>query len=300
MHLRATALLGLIAIAPRLAAQASPPIDTSGVKLLADETFHSQSFQPIRIFLASGRRYRVQFSEPNITLQLRSYEGKQLPMIMNVNYDSDASGRTDLELRPRVDGEFEFKPVYVYAGRPVRFQLWVMLRADEVPPAAPHAEGGRIAFGLEVAAGSHGKYDNSVDSYGEAGGTATVCAAVRGLGGLSGRLWGCALGVEVEGGSSEGNFTYIFLEPRFRFLGGGGGFPLELGGALRLGAGGDADGRSGGKYGIGVYTSYQPGRANGGGLSAIATVLSQRVNASDPNESGAAAVTWSVGLGWFF
>lgn len=301
MRFRAIALLGLLAFAPqRSSAQASPPNDTTGTRLLADLTFHSQTFEPIRLFLSSGRKYRVQFSEPNIVLQLRSFEGKQLPMVMNVNYESDAAGRTDLELRPRVDGEFEFKPVYVYAGRPIRFQIWVLPLPSDMAQMATAPADGRMEFGAEFSIGSHGAFDNSDEHYGDAGGTVTGCATIRGIGGISGRLWGCMLGFEIEQGSTDGSFKYLYTEPRFRIVGGGGGFPGEVGVLLRLGAGDDSDGRTGSKYGFGVYGAYQPRSADGGGFSLIGSLQSQRVNASDPDASGAAAWSGSVGLGWFF
>jgi hypothetical protein len=300
MTLRRLPLLGLLLLAPALAAQTSPPPDGPGSRLLVDVTFHSQTYEPIRIFLASGRKYRAQVTEPNLILQVRSYEGKQLPMVVSVNLGADASGRSDVELRPRVDGEFELSPIYVYAGRPVRFQLWALPLPDEVPAKVATPVTGGLEFGLELSAGSHGEFQGSLENYGEAGTSLTACGAFRGVGGVAGRLWGCAVGVEVEEGATDGNFTYVYTEPRFRFLGGAGGFPIEGGVVLRLDFGDAKDGRGAGKYGFGLYAGYQQWRTNGGGLTLIGSLISFRVNASDPNASGASAWSGNLGLGYFF
>lgn len=299
--LRTLSLVGLLAIARPLGAQSSPPVDGPGSRLVADVTFHSQTYEPIRLFLESGRKYRAQFTEPNIVLQLRSYDGKQLPMVVSVNLGPDPSGKTDLELRPRVDGEFEFRPVYVYPGRPIRFQLWMLPRPEERTAAdGPPPSTSGVELGLELSLGAHGAYTNSTENYGDEGGSLTACAAIRGIGGVAGRLWGCMLGVESEEGKTMGRITYVYSEPRFRFIGGGGGFPIEGGVILRLGMGDQANGRASGKYGFGVYSAYQQRREGGGGLSIIGSLISQRVNATDPNASGASAWGGSLGLGWYF
>src|SRR5690242_16365049 len=94
----ALCIAAALAAAIPLSAQA-PTRDRPG--LLADETFSEGGFEPVRVFLARGTIYRVEFSEPAVILSMRSWESKPLPFVVTVNLGPDATGRTNYELRPQ-------------------------------------------------------------------------------------------------------------------------------------------------------------------------------------------------------
>lgn len=293
------ALAGSLLLASVLQAQEAPKDTTArGRTLVTDLTFHSNSYEPIRLFLMGGRVYRAQFTQPDIVLQMRSYEGKQLPMIVSVNLGPDASGRTDLEVRPRMDGEYEFRPTYVYEGNPIRFQLWLEPKPEEAEPRNAHTAVQGVEFGTELSVGLHGAYENGIYNYGGKGGSLSGCVTIRNLGGEQGRLWGCMLGVEFEKAGGDSAWTYLFLQPRVRIL--GGTSALSGGAILHLASGSASHGRASGKYGMGLYIGYQERRENGGGWTVTGSLLTLRVNASDATSSGAGSWAANIGVGRFF
>jgi hypothetical protein len=293
----ALALTGSLLAASLLQAQ-DAPVDSTSRVLVTELTFHSSTYEPIRLFLAGGRIYRAQFTQPELLLQMRSYEGKQLPMIVSVNLGPDASGRTDFEIRPRMDGEYEFRPVYVYAGTPIQFQLW--LEPKERDPAGPSvaAASQGVEFGVEVSAGVHGAYENGIYHYGAAGGSLSACGAIRNIGGAEGRLWGCFAGVELEKAGGDSTWTYLYMQPRLRLLGTRSSF--DGGVLLHVATGTVAHGRASGKYGVGLYAGYRERRVDGGGWTALGTLTLLTVSGSDATASGAGSWGANFGVGRYF
>jgi hypothetical protein len=292
------ALAGSLVLASVLQAQEAPK-DTTTRTLITDLTFHSNSYEPIRLFLAGGRIYRAQFTQPDIVLQMRSYEGKQLPMIVTVNLASDASGRTDFEIRPRMDGEYEFRPVYVYSGNPIRFQLWLEPRPGEGEHLSARTAVQGVEFGAELSVGVHGSYENGANNFGGKGASYSGCVTVRNLGGEQGRIWGCMLGVEFEMAGGDTAWTYLFIQPRIQILGGGAS-TFNGGVAIHIASGSASHGRAAGKYGMGIYAGYRERREAGGGWTVTGSLLGFRVNADDAASSGAGSWGATFGVGRYF
>jgi hypothetical protein len=291
------ALAGVLLAASPLQAQVAAPDSTSRVQI-TDLTFHSSSYEPIRLFLAGGRIYRAQFSQPEIILQMRSYEGKQLPLVVSVNLGPDASGRTDFEVRPRMDGEYEFRPVYVYEGNPIRFQLWLEPKTrDPAGPSVAEASQ-KVEFGVELSAGLHGAYENGADHYGAKGGSLAGCATIRNIGGEQGRLWGCFFGIELEKAGGDSSWVYLYMQPRLRLI--GGTSPFDAGVLFHVSTGTAGHGRASGKYGVGFYTGYRERRAAGGGWTALGSLSLLRVNPENAGAPGAGSWGASFGVGRFF
>ena len=291
------ALAGTLFAASLMQAQ-DAPVDSTAKVLVADLTFHSNSYEPIRLFLAGGRIYRAQFTQPDIILQMRSYEGKQLPMVVSVNLGPDASGRTDFEIRPRMDGEYEFRPVYVYDGNPIRFQLWLEPVPGVGDQVNAHNAVQGVEFGAEVSVGLHGAYENGPNAFGGSGGAISGCVTVRNLGGEQGRFWGCMLGVEFEKAGGDTAWTYLFVQPRLQVLGGTSSF--NGGVVIHIASGSASHGRAAGKYGMGLYAGYRERRQGGGGWTVTGSLLALRVNASDAAATGAGSWGANFGIGRYF
>ena len=186
---------------------------------LADFTFHPGSFDPIRYFLQRGVIYRVQFSEPNIVLEMRSYEGKQVPFVRYVNSGPDATGRTDFELSPNDDGEIEFRQVGGVSGTATRFQLWRIEQRTATTPMEPVTEAAGLEVGIIGRLGAHGAYIDREFTYADNGGVVEACVAFRGGSGVFDRLGGCVFGLSYEMGGARSKLTFAFIEPRLRILG---------------------------------------------------------------------------------
>jgi hypothetical protein len=286
-----------------------PPTARGAPALLADATFTPGTFEPIRIFLARGIVYRAEFSEPGIQVEMRSYEGKSLPFVLSVNYGADVSGRTIVELRPQVDGEIEFRPVFVASGRAVRFQLWNVLDDHTRDLADEPGEHTPWEFGLMAEFGSHGRYVNRLVTYGHSGSTSAACVAIRRGPGILRRAWGCVLGVESDDGGLDGRIAYLYVEPRVRVIGGrrpgrptiDAGVLLRFAGRITEQTGTVVEDPSGPTtYGVGLYAGAQYWESGGGGWTIAGSVHLQQITSRAEGSSGAGTTVAQLTVGRFF
>jgi hypothetical protein len=308
---RWTAILCTIGLtASSLAAQGpARPAARGAPSLLADATFHPGAYEPVRVFLAKGFKYRVEFSEPGIQLEMRSYEGKALPFVLQVNYGADVSGRSVFELRPQVDGEIEFRPVFVESGRAIRFQLWDASTDHSNEPSGDPTDTLSHEFGLMVEAGSHGAYVNQLDSYGGKGSSSAACLAIRTGPGILARVWGCIAGLELATGGIGGTVPWLYMEPRVRFVGSRrpGGVRVDGGALLRLAVRATSskltvaqDPSGTALDGIGIYAGVQTMEAGGGGWTLVASLQAQHLSSRASGSSGADTKAFRITFGRFF
>ena len=309
---RRTALCLMIAAvaALPLSAQRTPGPNRDAPALLADETFSEGGYDPVRVFLARGTVYLVEFSEPAVLLSMRSWEGKPLPFVVTVNLGPDATGRTNYELRPQVDGVIEFKPELVQSGKAVRFRLWSLgdgshadyLASDARPPV-------RWEFGFMVERAHHGEYVNSLYRYAEAGSSTSICAAMRYGPGILERVWGCMVGIDWETGGAEFRTKYLYTEPRIRALETqlANGVRLEAGISMRYGkrlaepVKADTVERVGtALYSLGGYAGLQLRERTIGTWTLLASLNAQHVTGRSDKANGAGTTAFRVSLGKFF
>ena len=302
--------LALSLLAPALSAQgAQRPVARGAPSLLADATFHPGAYEPVRVFLARGTKYRVEFSEPGIQMDMRSYEGKALPFIIDVNYGADVSGRSVFELRPQVDGVVEFRPAFVESGRAVRFQLWNAATDHSRDATNDPTDSLPLEFGVMVEAGSHGAYVNQLMNYGDKGSSTAACFALRTGPGILSRVWGCAAGIEIAGGGIGGAVPWFFIEPRVRLVGSRrrGGIRLDSGVLLRLAkrardnkrpVAQDPSGEA--LDGVGIYAGVQTLESGSGGWGLVASLQAQHISSRASGSSGADTKSFRVTFGRFF
>jgi hypothetical protein len=322
LDMKVTSIMATVIL---MAARATPLAAQQSANwvLLEDVTYHAGDFQPFRIFLARSLRYRAQFSEPNVVLEMRSYEGKSLPFVRNVdnaNTGPDAAGRTQVELAPTTDGIIEFRAVDGVPGTATHFQLWQIAPGLEgaadssIAPSRPLP----IEFGIIATAGKHGPYDLRDSSFIDGGAVIEGCLAVRGGPGAFERLGGCVIGFSHQGGYPSGTLDLVFFEPHIRLL----GAPLRVGRTIDAGVllrVTDYVGHqhpdslassisSGFNLGVGLFGAIESRRAGRGGAEVnAAVVLDQLVGAGRPGvaftttpRSTANTVIFRIGGGWFF
>ncbi|HWA40042.1 MAG TPA: hypothetical protein VG712_00425 [Gemmatimonadales bacterium] len=295
-----------LATATPLSAQAP---DRDRPALLADETFSEGGFDPVRVFLARGTVYRVEFSEPAVILSMRSWESKPLPFVVTVNLGPDATGRTNYELRPQVDGVIEFKPEYVQSGKAVRFRIWSLGDGSHGVHAAAAHRPVRWEFGVMVERAHHGAYVNSIIRYAEAGGSSSICAAIRNGPGILERLWGCIVGLDWETGGAEFRTKWMYTDPRIRVVQQqlANGVRVEAGISMRYGqrlaepTKADTVERIGtSMYSVGGYAGLQLRERTIGTWTILATMNAQHVSGRNDKANGAGTTAFRLTLGKFF
>lgn len=187
------------------------------MQLLEDVTYHAGGFEPFRIFLARGVKYRAEFSEPNVIMQMRSYEGKSVPFARLIGDGPDVSGATTYEIVPNSDGVIEFRAVDAIPGTATRFRLWEVKEPVEEVAGESHAP--PVEFGVLLRAGEHPAYVTDSFTYAHSGKVAEGCLAIRGGGGILARLGGCIVGFSHLTGGNRYVLDFAFTEPRFRIIG---------------------------------------------------------------------------------
>lgn len=171
--------------------------------------------EPYRVFLAKGVVYGASFSQPGVSIRMRSYAGKQLPFVVALSQLEDASGRSEFEIYPQSDGEIEFLAVFTAIDAPARFHLWRDARATARGQRS--AAEGFWEIGVEAFVAHLGRPSVDGDPIGESGTSYGGCFSFRNGPGVLGRLNGCAFGMEVTSGEGEViDRSRFFIEPRFR------------------------------------------------------------------------------------
>lgn len=310
---RSATLVALALLSRTPIAAAQHPAD---LVLLEDRTYHGGDFEPFRIFLARGLKYRVEFSEPNVVLQMRSYEGKSVPFARLIGDGPTASGETDYEIVANSDGVIEFRAVDGVPGTATRFRLWQVGPHRELPPDSTGAAS--LEFGAILRGGAHLPFLSDSFTYAHAGAVIEGCVALRGGGGILQRLGGCVLGYEHLSGGLHYNLNFVFVEPRFRILGPPlrTGTSLSAGGVVRISSFvGTFDSSATApplgaraRAAIGLYGAFDQRGTSGGGWQVEAEMLIENISADldplgsvptrRPGSSEAASVR--VGGGWFF
>lgn len=306
---RALVVAALLLAASPSTAQVTPAPTRDTPALLADETFSEGGFDPIRVFLARGNVYLVEYSEPAVLLSMRSYEGKPLPFVVTVNLGPDASGRTNYELRPQVDGVIEFRPEYVASGKAVRFRIWSLGDGSHGGYVAVEHRPVRWEFGVMVERAHHGEYVNSIIRYAEPGSSTSLCAAIRRGPGILERVWGCLLGIDWETGGAEFRTKWMYTDPRIRVL------ERPLANGVRVEAGismrfanrlsepmkADTIERIGtSMYSVGGYAGLQLRERTIGTWTLLATMNAQHVSGRNDKATGAGTTAFRLTLGKFF
>ena len=250
-------LASLLCIPVALTAQSPPPppADTGDVTLL-DVTLHPGEYEPHTLFLQKGVVYRVSFSGPGVEVRLRSYQQKQLPFVVPITSEVDASGSTEYELYPQSDGDIEITEVFNGLKVPVTLRLWRDARATE--RGRRSADEGFWELGIDALAGWHGAFKAGAPGAAGQGGTIGGCLGVRNGPGPLGFLNGCIFGIERLASSSSSGF-FLFTEPEIRLSNKrrtDSGWRFEWGLIVRYASfGSDDDGGNleGGSFGYGAY-----------------------------------------------
>lgn len=302
-------LLAAGTAAPLTAQRAAPPPSRDHPGLLADETFSEGGFDPVRVFLARGTIYRAELSEPALVLNMRSWESKPLPFIIDITHGADVSGRTVYELRPQVDGVVEFKPEVVTSGKAIRFRIWSLGDGSRGEYLATESPPVRWEFGVMLERAHHGEYVNSVIRYAEAGSSTSICAAIRKGPGILERVWGCVIGLDWETGGAEFRTNWVYTDPRIRVL------ERELANGARIEAG--ISMRYGQRlaepikpdsvehigismYSVGAYAGLQLHERTIGTWTILATMNAQHVGGRNDKAPGAGTSVFRLTLGKFF
>ena len=305
-------LIGVTLLPRALAAQGP------GWTLLADRTYHGGSFEPARIFLARRFKYRLEFSEPGVLIQMRSYEGKSVPFARLLGDGPGVSGETQFELAPNSDGIIEFNAVDGVAGVATRFRVWQLPEPAEVEVPSDDIGGSPVEFGVIIHGGAHLPYLADSFTYAHQGSVGEGCLAIRGGSGILERLNGCIVGYARLSGGFRYALAFTFTEPRFRIV----GSPVHQGLTLSAGALLRFSGFSGtwendpksppissrGRLGGGVYVALDQRGAHRHGFRADAELLVDGVGAETDGPSGPStpqpgtshAASIRVGGGWFF
>lgn len=242
------------------------PSDSGNVTLL-DFTVDPAANEPHVVFLQKGIVYRASFSQPGVTLRMRSYRNRQLPFLVDLTNATDASGGSELELYPQSDGDIELV-VVVPSSVPVRFRLWSDARASE--RGRRSAEEGYWELGVDGLLGWHGDFDSQTGAPAGSGITLGGCLSVRNGPGPLGIINGCIVGAEWKlGGDTRGFF--FFAEPLIRLSNGrrtDSGWRYEWGLAMRFAAFADGSGGTNfgpGILGLGAYLARDQRDLNGRG-----------------------------------
>lgn len=286
--------------------------------LLADVTYHAGDFEPFRIFLARGIKYRMEFSEPKVVLQMRSFEGKSVPFVRLIGDGPGASGETDFELAPNSDGVIEFRAVDGVPGTAVRFRLWQVTPPAERDLSDTASSGPRVQVGLIFRVGTHFDYVADSFTYAHKGSVAEGCLAIRAGGGLLDRLGGCVVGYSHLSGGLRYVLDFAFTEPHVRILGPAPrpGTVLSAGALIRLSTFVGTSEPSpkspplGSRVrgGIGIYGAVDQEGARRHGFHADAEIMLDGITAetdpaapiSTPPPGSSSAVSIRIGGGWFF
>lgn len=249
-----TLCAAVLVLAGPLAAQdrdttRAAPSDSQNVTLL-DITVDPNVNEPHTIFLAKHIVYKASFSEPGVTIRMRSFGNKQLPFVVPLANGPDAGGGAEFELYPQADGEVQFTAIFNEDQRPVRFKIWSDVRATHRGEAS--AAEGFWELGFDALAGWHGAFDRQEG--GPAGASATVgaCLSVRNGPGPVGFFNGCIVGAEKKLSGTPG--VFFFTQPQIRLNDGrrtDTGWRNELGLVLRYGF--FADGSDGNNFGAGSF-----------------------------------------------
>ena len=186
--------------------------------LLEDRTYHAGDFEPFRIFLTRGKKYRVEFSDTTVILQMRSFDGNSLPFARLIGDGPGVSGETDYEVSPNADGVVEFRAVDGVPGTATRFRLWQIPDTYVDTPDVPSGDV-PLEIGVVLRAGHHYPYLTGDFTYAHAGNALDGCLAIRGGSGLFARMSGCVLGASHMGGGYGSSLSFAFVEPHVRVLG---------------------------------------------------------------------------------
>ncbi len=261
---------------------AGTPIDSNVtiLDLLIDPTVN----EPYRIFMAKGIVYRASFSQPGVSIRMRSYDGKQLPFVVALTQLGDASGRSELEIYPQSDGEIEFRATFNDQSIPVRFRLWQDVNATA--RGRRSAAEGFWEIGLETFAAYYGPASVDGETSGSAGTSLGGCFSFRNGPGALGRLNGCAFGMEVFAGDGEAlDRTRFYIEPRLRLFGGASdhhGWADEAGVLLSVGTM-----EAGTSIAPGIYAAHDYRGLSGNGLRVLFILRTDRMKGDiykDPSQ----------------
>lgn len=284
--------------------------------LLEDRTYHAGDFEPFRIFLARGRKYRAEFSDTTVILQMRSFDGKSLPFARLIGDGPGSTGETDYEISPNSDGVIEFRAVDGVRGTATRFRLWQLPDAYVDTPDTPSGDA-PLEVGVELRAGHHYPYLTEDFTYAYAGDVVDGCLALRGGSGLFARMSGCVLGASHMGGGYGSSLSFAFVEPHVRVV----GRALHAGTAPSAGAvvrasyfTGTSDSTAKNppitqrvSLGAGIYVALDHrGRPRGGYRLELEVLVDQVggstetiVTPTTPRPGPAHAVAITLGGGWF-
>ena len=266
MRDRLSGLLATLVVLPySLSAQTpSPPPPDSGNVTLLDITVHPGEYEPHIVFLQKGIVYRASFSGKGVEIRLRSFQGRQLPFVVALSNDVDATGGSEYELYPQSDGDVEFTEVFNAEKVPVTFRLWKDARSTE--RGRRSAEEGFWELGVDGLVGRRGNFSP------QAGGSGTTfggCLSVRNGPGVLGWLNGCILG--AEGLTGQQGVFFFFSEPEIRLSNGrrtDAGWKNEWGLVARVNIfadGGDGNYLDEGHFGNGAYFARDQRDLNGRG-----------------------------------
>lgn len=194
------------------------PHDTMNITVLDIEVDPNVN-EPHVVFLQKHVVYRASFSEPGVTIRMRSIGGKQLPFVVPASNEPDASRGSEYEVYPLADGAVEFRALFNEEQRPVRFRIWSDAHATMRRRRAD-AEGW-WELGAELVIGWHPSFAAARVLPLGSGPSLGACFGVRnGPGGL-GRVNGCVLGLEWSFGEGPSPLFGVFTEPKIRIHGGG-------------------------------------------------------------------------------
>ena len=260
------------------------PHDSVNIQLL-DITVDPNVNEPHRVFLQKHVVYKASFSEPGVTIRMRSYGGKQLPFVVPTSNGIDATGGSEYELYPLADGEVEFTAIFNEDQRPVRFRLWSDARATRRGERS--AAEGWWQLGVDLMIGQHPDLDKAQALPVGSGPNIEACFGVRnGPGGL-GILNGCIFGIGWGFGQGSSPYFGLFMEPRLRVHGGGSshiGWAVEEGIDTRFSV--YAVRRNGWNFGtpfpaLGLYIALDQRSSTGGsGWRLVATGRSERMQST--------------------
>jgi hypothetical protein len=248
MYRPALAAAGLAAcLAARLTAQtdaaARPgPVADSADVLVVDHEFTSGVGEFVRVFLQAAQVYRAELSTEDVTLELRSVRGQvQPPGVYPLLASQAPSGGSVVELYPKVDGEYELRPIGTSPGGiSTRLRLYRDIEESRRRQRVIDQPGWEI--GLEVAGGYHSGFARTQDltpgTELNSGTNLEACFAARSAPGFP-RISMCALGLGYETQRGARDILWIYTEPRFRLLGHArrGKSNWELGVLFRVGLG---------------------------------------------------------------
>lgn len=265
--------------------------------LVLTHSFVAGSREFVRVFLQKGQVYRAEINLGQVGFTIRPrHPGGDTPTLAKVRGGLGASTESVWEIYPFKDDEYEVQVSDFPEGEAATLNIYRDIVASQRRQGIASKPGTHWFLGIEGGIASHGSYRISVvETDPDRSNTGfDGCVTLRPSGGA---FWGCLIGVAKHSGKNAVDVLWLYVEPRFALVKGGGLRRPELGVLLRGGFGSSQDptgqspfnfdpGANPAEIGFGAYLRIWPSAIAGKGISVGGSVIYHKLlGVQDLNES---------------